>query len=315
MIMNAGRIMAAALLFGTWGGTISHAATVPPPHVFMIMMENLGTDHLLGNSNAPYSNSLIGRYGFASRYYAITHPSLPNYMALIAGDDFGINDGQTALLHTSTLVDAMERKHLTWKAYMESLPHPGFTDVAAPTPIGPYARKHDPFMLIENIVNNPARRNRVVPASQLTPDLKSGHVPNLSFISPDLCHDMHGISGEGSPCPGDHATWMRSGDTYLSHLVPRIMHSPAWTSRSIIFIVWDESDSSNESCCGFSRGGGRVPAIVIAPGMRHHTSKVPYNHYSLLRTLQSIWKLPCLRQTCKSTVHPMTEFLPGSGRS
>jgi phospholipase C len=83
--------LTAAVLIVGQGGAFASA----PKHVILIMMENHGTDTLLGNKeDAPFLNELITQPGvrYATQYYGVTHPSLPNYLALVAGDDMGIHD-------------------------------------------------------------------------------------------------------------------------------------------------------------------------------------------------------------------------------
>lgn len=288
---------------------------VGTPHIFIIMMENKEQTNVLGNHAAPYINSLARKYGLAARYYAVAHPSLPNYVASIAGDYFGVHDDSVGNRFSApNLVDQLEAHHLSWKAYMESVPKAGFTgNLNAVHGQVLYARKHNPFMLMNDILRSSTRRLRVVPAAQLRSDLTSGHLPNFAFLTPNLCHDMHGIDASGSPCPSrDVQGLIHIGDRYLAGVVPLILHSPAWVANSLLIIVWDEG-ASKGGCCGerSNTGGGLVPAIVIArEGARGFTSRVPYNHYSMLATVETLWHLGCLRHACdRHDVRPLTEFL------
>lgn len=196
---------------------------------------------------------------------------------------------------------------------MGGLPYAGYNEDQYPAgSLALYARKHNPFMM-NDIVRSPTRRRNSVPESQLFLDLKSGKVPTLSFISPNLCEDMHGIDAPHSPCPAVERQLVETGDSYLAKLIPQITASPACRADSTIFIVWDEAEVSIKGCCGDPKvdGGGRVPAIVIArSGSRYLTSHASYNHYSVLKTLQTVWKLGCLGATCDNAdVKVMTEFL------
>lgn len=221
-----------------------------------------------------------------------------------------------------TIVDQLEAKSMTWKAYMQSLPFAGADMEYWPTYNGTtyklYAQKHDPFMYFANIRNSTTRTGNIVPLPQLDYDLATNNVPNFVWISPDQCNDMHGV-GNGEPLgypacsyPAsglDHGA-IQLGDQFLQHTVTKIMNSPAWSKKSIIVIAWDEDDYNGypNGCCesptgtagtyGNILGGSITPALVIRPDSAHVQSNRPYNHYSLLGTILKLWNLPCLGNTC-----------------
>jgi hypothetical protein len=306
-------------------------------HIYVIMEENTSYDAIVGNmADAPYINSLINTYGFAANYYGVTHPSEPNYIASIAGDFFGLHADDPAFRSDATnLVDQLESKGLTWATYQQGLPAVGSTvDQYPATGTGLYVKKHDPFMLFNDITSNPNRLKNIKPMDDLATDLATGTAPNYSFIVPDECHDMHGVSppsaaAYGMPWCGyppnfviPHAT-VQAADSYLKYLVTTIMSSPAWTSDSVIVVTWDENESSGlpssgptrgyagkEGCCGSppNDGGGRVPTIVITNTPTHLVSLNAYNHYSLMKTIENNWDLGCLLHTCDGSVQPMTDL-------
>ena len=199
------------------------------------------------------------------------------------------------------LVDQIEESGRTWKAYMQSIPGVGSDVEFAPTVNGSlvklYAQKHNPFMYFSDIRQKPERMKRMVPSTQLDSDLASGHLPNLIWLSPDQCHDMHGMSPPSASAIGipdcgypdsglDHKV-IALGDTYLKEIVGKIMASPAWKENSAIAIVWDEDDYSGYAgCCGSPvgtnggiLGGARAPAIVInSRQTTPQSSSHPYNH-------------------------------------
>jgi phospholipase C len=120
----------------------------------------------------------------------------------------------------------------------------------------------------------------VVPFGQLGTDLASGSVPNYSWITPDMCNDMHDCS-------------IATGDNWLSRQVPAILASTAFRNGGVLFITWDEG-STNVGCCT-NAAGGRVATLVISPlGRTGFQSSVPETHYSLLRTIEDSWNLPRL---------------------
>ncbi|MGZ6322212.1 MAG: alkaline phosphatase family protein [Ktedonobacterales bacterium] len=295
-------------------------------HIFYVMMENHSYDDIIGNSNAPQLNSLAHNYGLATSYYGVTHPSEPNYIAAIGGSYYGIQDdspfnstdnGVSHTISAPSVVDQLESAGLTWKTYQQSLPYAGFKGTAYPSSSNAlYASKHNPFLNFAHIQSNPAELRNIVPDTQLYTDLQRGDVPNFSFISPDQCHDMHGTAS----CTGE-AALLQAGDTYVANVVSAITASSVWAKgNNAIVITWDENDSNpfgTIGCCGANPGGGHVATIVIANhGPRGVQGATPYNHYSLLKTIEDAFHLGCLQNTCDSAnVKPMTPLFVSSATS
>jgi hypothetical protein len=332
-------------------------------HIFYIMMENHATDEIIGNdADAPFINQLAKRSALASQYFGVTHPSLPNYLAAISGSTQGIfddckagsdvtcapeefvpdsgdatsaaslTDAETATASTTphwfdgrNLVDQLEDHHLSWKAYMQTIPATGSTVEYAPvdivggveTPRKLYAQKHDPFMYFSDIRNDAKRMERIVGFDGFADDLARDHVANFVWISPDQCRDMHGVSASNAAAVGipdcafpdsglDHKV-IALGDAFLKDTVGKIMHSRAWRRKSAIVIVWDEDDYAGfAGCCespvganGVVLGGANAPALVVTSReQRAQTVSVPFNHYSLLGTIEKLWHLGCLGNAC-----------------
>jgi phosphatidylinositol-3-phosphatase len=215
-----------------------------------------------------------------------------------------------------SLMDQLEDAKLTWKGYFEDIPGPGslalFNPGAeTPDPGRPkylYAAKHNAFLIFERTRNDPKLAEKVVPLDQLKADLATGALPNYAQIVLNQCNDMHGLSpAEPSPpadCipdlrkPETMEAVIRRGDKAIGAVVDGIMAAPAWAGpRNIaIVIAWDEDSarsSGPQGCCGFdpqsraNYGGGHVPAIVVTNhGPRGVEDATPYNHYSLLRTVE-----------------------------
>jgi phosphatidylinositol-3-phosphatase len=301
-------------------------------HVFVIMMENTAYNALLSSSNpnTKFIQQLAATGGLATHYFGVTHPSLPNYIAATSGSTWNSNSDDTAqapLFNHENLVDQLEAAHVSWKAYMQSLPFPG--DLTDETPNGLYVRKHDPFLMYPDVYTNPARADNVVPLQQLGQDLSSGHVPQFTWISPNICDDMHGGATAcpfpSSPNDPNQAKLYQDGNNFLRKWVGLITHSKAWTGHSAIFITWDEggfSDSApfgplsikpgpdspilpatpadpttgggGDLAGGTAYGGGRVPMIVVARGVGHRVDRLFSDHYSLLRTVEENFGLPLL---------------------
>jgi hypothetical protein len=236
----------------------------------------------------------------------------------------------SAFFTPETIADQLVARHKSWKTYQESLPIvvPGvfginYSDgafsnlspasVFAPGPIQKlYAVKHDPFVYFQNIELGQVDELSLGQVKDfdgpdgLWVDLQSG-APNFSFIVPNQCHDMHGSVSGGTPIcssttAAETAFLMSQGDAEVAKLVNGIKSSPAWTrGRNAIVLVWDENDYSNSA--------NRVVMLVetnYAPNGR--VSNQAYDHFSLLRTLEAGFGLPCLNHACDSTSRVMNKM-------
>jgi hypothetical protein len=294
-------------------------------HVFIIMMENTGYDTLIGNANAPFINFAAATTGLATNYFGVAHPSQPNYIGATSGALNGVVDDNDITIDVPNVVDQLESHHKSWKAYMQSYS-------LCSTPLDHacgnqlYERKHNPFISYSDVQNNAARVANIVDFSQFATDLANNSVANYVWISPDQCHDMHGRGATpADPCDFSQIPALIStGDTFLLNTVNAIMTSKAWTGNSAIFIMWDESDftgtgpsgfGDTSGCCDANPGGGHVVSLVISNRLRFtRSSNRPFNHYSMLQTIEDSWHLGCLGNTCdRKNVKPMTALSGPSG--
>jgi hypothetical protein len=264
------------------GGGSAGGATVPTTvprsvrlpdftHVVVVVFENREVTDIVGNPAAPTFNALARRYARVRNYDGVAHPSLPNYLALVSGSTQGItSDCTDCVVRARNLADTLAAAGKTWKTYAEDLPYQGFTGGSA----GRYAKKHDPFLYFRDVVASRARRDRVVPFTQLRRDLGAGRLPDFSLVIPNLCSDMHDCS-------------VATGDAWLkAHVVP-LLRSPALRG-GVVFVVFDEGTSG-------AGGGGHVEALALGPAVRPHSVFAkPTNHYGLLRTIEDAWGLPRL---------------------
>jgi hypothetical protein len=260
MLVAAGMVVLASCTHATPPTTpaASTSPTAPSPpttlgRVAVIVMENHSYGQIIGNPEAPYLNGLARRSALATSYAAVAHPSLPNYLALIGGDTFGItSDCTTCYVRGPNLVDSLEARHVTWKAFMEGMPTACFTGGSS----GRYAKKHDPFMYFDDIRTKHSRCDNVVPLTELD----TTHLPDFTWITPDQCDDMHSCS-------------VATGDAFLRRTVPGLLR--ALGSRGVLFITFDEG-TSNQPVVTIAAGDGAKPG-------RYAT---PFDHYSLLRTIE-----------------------------
>jgi len=371
-------------------------------HVFLIVMENQTNTDILRNPNAPFINAYAQRVNQATDYFAIGHPSAPNYLEIVGGSNFGLtNDywpswigtgcvdnspGSTGCVNalppiavagldnpvvataiTSTdcngqislaggppvanncalrnypatlftprsIADQLVERNKSWKSYQESLPtvEPGvfginysdgeFSSASPASVFGPgpiqklYAVKHNPFVYFQNIQlgeNDDLSLGRVVDfdgPDGLWVDLNSHErAPNLFFIVPNQCHDMHGgVSGGTSICSTHTAAeagfFISQGDAEVAKLVNGIKASKVWEEgHNAIVLVWDENDFSN----AVNRVVFLVETNYAANGAK---SSTPYDHFSLLRTLEAGFGLPCLNHACDSTSLVMNDVFGG----
>ena len=279
--------------------TPAKAATVAPyDHIFVVMEENHEYSQIIGNKNAPNLNFYATSYALATGYDSVTHPSAPNYVALVGGSFFGIKDDnawQTHKLNDPSLTSQLEAAKLTWKGYFQGLPKPGFTGNCYPAACY-YASKHNGPIYFDVVNGSKTELKREVPITQLTTDL-AAKLPNFAVIIPDQCHDMHG--GYGTCTNSTDAQLVAAADTYAAGLVAQITAAPFWAKgNNAIVIVWDEGSTN-------IGGGGHVPAIVItSTGPRKLADPTASNHYGLLGTIQAAFGLACLQNTCGAPLLP-----------
>ncbi len=259
-------------------------------HVFIIVMENKSYSQVWDTASTPYITQLGNTYSRATNFFAITHPSLPNYLDLFGGSNFGIttdcSPSASCHIDAPNLADNLDAKGLTWKGYMESMPSP-CTLVAS----GNYAPKHNPLIYFDDIRTDTARcSTHVVPFTALTGDLGSAATtPNYALIVPDQCSDMHDCS-------------ISTGDTWLANHVPTILNSPACTSdKCLLVVTWDEDNNGSDN---------HVLAIFAGSGAATGgaTSSASYTLFSLLRTVEDIFGLPA-QTTNDLAAAPMNDLL------
>ncbi|SRR5579872_780747 len=192
-------------------------------HIFVIVLENKDQSQVIDPAAAPNIARLAKTYGLASHFYAESHPSEPNYVAMVSGDTYGIRDDDAYYCHSGLKNQYCEKSMrpgyvnhtltqpdlgsqltsagLTWKGYYESIPKPGSEAIVAGDPSWGaaaahwelYASKHSGFLNFAAIQNSPKRSSLLVGFDQLDRDLAGPDMPALAFIVPNQCNDMHGL--------------------------------------------------------------------------------------------------------------------------
>jgi hypothetical protein len=245
--------------------------------VFFVIFENREFSQVIGNATAPNFNALAGEGALLTQYFAVTHPSFPNYLALISGQTFGIaRDCEDCYQDAPILPDQLEASGKTWRAYLEGMPAACFDYT-----VNPYAKRHNPFIYFQSVRSDQGRcLARVVPFDQFSIDMSQGALPDFVWITPDICNDAH-------DCP------LATADKWLGSLVDQIRSSSAYGPDSLIVITFDEGISS-AGCCGLAQGG-RIATILVSPMIRPGVQDdTPYTHYSLLAMLEKGWGLDLL---------------------
>jgi hypothetical protein len=246
-----------------------------------------------------------------------------------------------------TIADQLAERGRSWKSYQESLPPTGadgvnasdgfFTDssnIPAVLPDQPptsqsliklYAAKHNPFVYFRSIqegeVSGSSLKNVVgfEGRAGLFEDLESGRVPALSFIAPNQCNDQHGRGNAGPQCDFDPSdTGAQSGlnpaliylgDLTLRNIVRAIHSSPVWKEgHNAIVVVWDENDFSS-----VPNVNQVVAAVDLSHGSHGQSSTQFYTHFSLTKTLEGAFGLPCLNHACDADVKVMSDLFDSDG--
>jgi hypothetical protein len=289
----------------TLGGTATSSSSFIPTMptslqslqtVFIILMENQNWASISGNAAAPYINhTLLPLGSHAEQYFNPpgNHPSLPNYLWLEAGTNFGIAvDEDPSAGHQSTtnhLVTLLKNAGISWTSYQEDI-----SGATCPlTAVSQYAPKHNPMVYFDDVTNTNSTGSayciaNVRPYTELTTDLQSNIVTRYNFITPNLCDDMHGNTG----CPG--GSLITQGDTWLSNNIPTILNSQAYSNNGVVFIVWDEGEG----------GDGPVGMIVLSSLAKGggYSNTVHYTHSSTLRTIEEIFDVgPLLGDAANAT--------------
>jgi acid phosphatase len=281
----------------------STATMASPPqfiakHVIVVFLEDANESYVLGNPNAPYiNNMLMPNYSTAEDYYGVAHPSLPNYIAMVSGSTFAIdeNDFPTLSLSNKNLVDLLSEKDITWKAYMESMPG-GSCNAALSNEDGGiygYYTKHDPFVYFKDIMDNLSRCSRIVPLTQFGVDLASDQLPDFSFITANILDDGH----TAPPAPQNKTTCPPSGtalqcsDSWLNGFLSQVVKNPVF-ANTIIFVTWDESAKVGNNTAD-TNPNNRVLLIAVSPHSKKGfvDNSTLYSHYSLLATIEEIYGL------------------------
>jgi hypothetical protein len=259
--------------------TVDHPCVGTPPtgyrHIVFIVLENKDFADVAAGS--PFLTSLAHGCGLATGHRNLTHPSLPNYIALTSGDTHGItSDCTDCSIDAPSIFQQLGPRG--WKVYAEGLPAPGFLGATS----GRYAKKHNPasyFLPVRSQYRTQAVPLGTASSGDLAADVRNGRLPPYSFVVPDMCHSEHDCG-------------VAAGDAWLSQVVPLLLSGPDYSGgHTLVVITYDETDA-----------GDRIYTTFVAPSVRPGTiSDVPFTQYGLLRLAESELGLPLLGKAATSS--------------
>ncbi|CAO3576031.1 unnamed protein product [Absidia cylindrospora] len=241
--------------------------------VVIVIFENIDYDDAHKN---PYFASLADKHNGVelTNFTALTHPSQPNYIGLISGSTEGCIDDEIVNLDRKTIVDLLEKKHVSWKAYQQG--YPG--DCSLDMNHGKYARKHNPFISFKNIQTNPHRCAKIVNADELTEDIKNDTVPQFVFFTPDMDNDGHDTNLTAA------ANWFES-------FIEPLMKEKTITKNTMFISTFDEAQH-------YTNVPNAIQTVLFGPDFKRKSDAKSddkaYNLYSILRTVEDNWNLGTL---------------------
>ena len=238
--------------------TGAHASSRTVTKLLVVIEENASLSQM--QAGMPYAYSLAQRFGYATNYHAITHPSLPNYLAIVSGQTHGVADDAAPSVHRlgGRTVFGQALAHGKRAAVYADGMRSACSLKSSGSP--PYAVGHNPWPYF--VGERRACRGHDLPAGRLWSAIRSGRLPNAGLVVPDKCHDAHDCG-------------LSSADAWFRQLMARVFQGRDWRSgRLAVVLTADENDGSP---------GNGVLTVVIHPSQRHHVVTAPLNHYSLTK--------------------------------
>lgn len=249
-------------------------------HVFIVVLEN---QNITSARSAPFLKWLAKTGGLLTNYHANGHPSQPNYITMIAGSRLGVTNDEIHHINQTNVVDLLEAKHLTWKAYAEDLPGP-----CRQRDKGLFAQRHVPFMSFNNIMKDPRRCANIVDAKQLNADIARGALPNFAMYTPNLHNDGHNTN-------------LRFADAWLSAKFGPILQDRRFTSGTLFIVTFDESVDQDPA--------NHIYTVLYNPEhvKMGSVDQKKFDHASLLRLIEDNFNLGTLGRGDASAA-PVTDI-------
>lgn len=296
--MSAGKVCLAYFVFLM---SLCGAQNVPrSSHVWMITEENHSYEDVVGNTQMPYYNHLIHKYGLATQFYADQHSSLPALMWLVSGAAVELDNDTVSCKHSEdNIVRELLKQHYSWRSYETDMPYAGFQGLYGGTQ-STYYRRHNPLLDFTDVCPDTGQSSNSVPYSQMALDFAQGNTVNYAYITPDSDDDAH----DGT---------LQVADGWLQKNVPAILARPEFApgGDGILFVVWDEGKLYEDNRCSatVAQGcGGRTATLVIGPQVKPgYLSTNTYHSVNVLKTICVAMGLsPC--PGAAQNVAPMADF-------
>jgi hypothetical protein len=251
------------------------------PHVVLIMLDNMKFDAVIGNPVAPFLNRFIPEHAFLSNYYGSTFPSIGNYL-MITGGEIVTNDNRyLGTVSGDNIVRQCCLHGVSWKSYLDGLPHAGYLGDAA----YPYVRPHNPLSYYDDVFFSEQLSMNLVPLEQLFRDLENDALPSFSLIVPSQVNNMHDCPLDQRPCGVDPK--VQAGDEFLQRVVPPILANPTFAQNGLLIITTDHSWKGTTE-----HGGGHVIWVAAGPLAKDaYRSDDFYQHPSTLRLISDVLRI------------------------
>lgn len=273
---------------------LGQASLPRPDHIVIVIEENKNYGQIVGSANAPYINSLIGQGALLTSFYALHHPSQPNYLELFSGEAQGVYDDECP----------QDRQHFSKPSLGGSLLKQGYSFVGYADALTPttstwqsichspthFAVKHCPWMNFQDVTDGASLDFKKFP----TDAAGFKKLPTVAFVIPDLVHDMHYVQPASNTIPKQ----VRNGDAWLKSKLDAYLK---WskTNNSLLIVIWDEDDSQYPQPdaahpINTTPPQNHIAAILVGAMVAPGAKSQPYTHYDLLRTIEEMYGLPLL---------------------
>ncbi|HEY7003905.1 MAG TPA: alkaline phosphatase family protein [Gaiellaceae bacterium] len=275
------------------------AATASPDinRFVVFVLENRSFPDIIGGpgtkaaTQAPFQNALAAKCGLATDYYGVTHPSLPDYMAMTAGETLFTSDCNTCDSDGDSIFSQLESAGLTWRTYAEDMPAPCEDEDLRS--VG-YIRHHNPPIYFTRLADTCPTNDvplGTTDGGSLASDLAAGTLANVTFVIPNNCNNAHDV------CAGT-GIQVKQADNWLASWLPLVVQSPAYTSgETAVFVTWDEGrgGTAGEDCLKTRSAGCHIVLLALnenlAAGARNPARS---SHYDLLWTMEKAFGFPAL---------------------
>ncbi|KAJ5294161.1 hypothetical protein PENANT_c028G08916 [Penicillium antarcticum] len=255
---------------------------------YQVWLENIDFEDSAADENMKW---LASQGILLTNFYAVTHPSEPNYCAAAGGDTFGMDndDFKQMPANISSIADLLATKKISWAEYQEHIPHAGFQGMNysnQETQAHDYVRKHNPLVLYDTVVSDEGRARSIKSFDDFENDLKDKKLPQWAFITPNMTNDAHDTNITFA------AKWERP---WLANL----LKNEYFMKDTVVLLTFDEDQHYEHD--------NRIFSVLVGGAIPEHlqgtTDDTFYTHYSSIATVSANWGLPSLgRWDCGANI-------------